>query len=118
MRDKYSLDWSKSSTLTTHSYRTPGFNRAKSTALPRIQHIGMRRKWKKHGAKPRNCMYLNAESKILDHEKTASIGPFKFFQNVNTMEQIRKVFCFVLFLILNLKKEFGSARPVTSFQRC
>lgn len=55
-------------------------------------------------------MYLNAETRIPFPKKLASIGAFKFFQKVNTMEQNQRdsSLCFI-FNFLNLKKEFGSA---------
>lgn len=36
-------------------------------------------------------MYLNAEFEIPILKKAASVRSFKFFQNVNTMEQIQKL---------------------------
>lgn len=64
----------------------------------RSRRAKMCRKWKKHGAKPRNRMYLNADSEIpIREKKAASIRSFKFFQNVNTMEQNQDFF--VLFII-------------------
>lgn len=55
-------------------------------------------------------MYLNAETRIPFPKKTVSIGSFKFFQNVNTMEQNQKdsLLCSI-FNFFDLKKEFGSA---------
>lgn len=57
---------------------------------------------KKHGAKPWNRMYLNAESEIPTLKKAANVQSFKFFRNVNTMGQIRIfiVFCLIRCSIL------------------
>lgn len=42
-------------------------------------------------------MYLNAEFEIPTLKKVASSLPFKFFQNVNTMEQIQGVCNFLFY---------------------
>ena len=51
-------------------------------------------------------MYLNAEFEIPILKKAASARSFKFFQNVNTMEQIQKVCRFSCF-IFNFKYKKG-----------
>jgi hypothetical protein len=74
-------------TLTTHSISQHSLI-AQNLLGRWMRRAKMCRKWKKHGAKPRNRMYLNADSEISVREKSRrAFDSFEFFQNANTMEQ-------------------------------